>query len=80
MRSLSLSKVSSRRELVLLLNFVRAMLVLGGLLIADAFRRAYDLQDMGLIVVAALILFIIFCVSDFIEDAMISYFNRDETS
>lgn len=63
---------------MLLLNFVRALITVLGLLLVETFRRAYDLEAVGLLLVLGLVLFVVFCVCDVSEEALIRYFNRDD--
>jgi hypothetical protein len=66
--------------LVLLLNAVRALITLLGLILVDAFRRAYSLEGLALIVVLSLVLFVVFVVTDITEEALLAYFNKDEAA
>jgi hypothetical protein len=63
---------------VLLLNFVRMLITLIGLVIIDAFHTAYGLQGIGLATTLAVVLFIVFVISDLAEDLLLAHFNRGQ--
>lgn len=63
---------------MLLLNLVRVLITLVGLIIFDALRVAYDLTNFGLLSVLAGVLLVVFVACDLAEDGLIDYFNQDE--
>jgi hypothetical protein len=54
------------------------LITLIGLVIADAFRTAYDLSGVPLIAVVCFVLLGVFIAGDLAEDWLIAYFNRGE--
>jgi hypothetical protein len=49
-----------------------------GLIVVDAFRSAYGLEGFPLLTVLAIVLFVVFCVGDWAEEALVAYFNKDD--
>jgi hypothetical protein len=64
---------------VLLINAVRALITLLGLLLGYTFQLAYGLTGIPMLLVASLILFAVFVAGDIAEAQLIAYFNPDET-
>lgn len=63
---------------MLLLNAVRVLITILGLVITEAFRVAYNLEGVTLLGVLGLVMFVCFVMSDFAEDQLIEYFNKEE--
>lgn len=63
---------------MLLLNAIRTLVILLAVLLGYTFHRAYNLTDMGLMMVGAAILFVALCVDEAARSALIAYFNPEE--
>lgn len=65
---------------MLLLNAVRTLITILGLLLIYTFMLAYDLSGIPLLLITALVLFVVFCLGDVAEAKLIEYFNSEEPS
>ena len=63
---------------MLLLSLVRCLFILLGLFVTHTFQVAYHLDDLGTMLVATLVVFGCWAVSDIVENKLIQLFNRED--
>ena len=62
---------------MLLLNFIRAMLLILVLVVIDITCRAKDVEGVPYYVIIATLLTIAFTAGDLIEERLVAHFNKD---
>lgn len=63
---------------MLLLNTIRVIITLLGLLLIETFRRAWDLEGLPLAAIFGIVLILVFTLGDIAEEWLTNYFNKDE--
>ena len=62
---------------MLLLNVVRVIITLLGLLLIETFRRAWNLEGFPLIAIVGIVLVVVFTLGDMSEEWLTDFFNKD---
>ena len=63
---------------MLLLNCVRVIITLLGLLLIETFRRAWELEGFPLVAILGIVLVLVFTAGDVAEEWITDYFNRED--
>ena len=63
---------------MLLLNLIRVLIAVVGLVVFDALRVAYEIEGIAYIGVAGFVLFVVLFAAELAENALVSYFNPEE--
>lgn len=64
---------------MILLNVVRALIMVLGLVVVEAFRRGFALEGIPLIMVAGVVLIVVLVAGEVAEDSLIAYFNPEDS-